>query len=376
MHSFQQFIQHTHLMLALQGQASIYVSPNIPYKKILGAQHYLPQQIQREQIHLLIDDTVFGSAKTGLCITEQGIYYKEDFEEVIFIRFDQIQHVATDFGILSQTLIVNHHIKLSFTQPDREGIRLLAEVLNQFIQAQQQSATSHTEHNSQQHPQASTVSPAIQSAMQLIMLIAAKNSSRIDEDQWEFIQQLSVYGDDVRDYIQSLKNNPVCVSKQQVMADLRHTQYDYDRELKAISFEFMLRLLVINNYAAQEIKTWMRDVEDALNIHPNDTDDIYAKVIQELKDIDQRERQQHQQDANQSQPSYPQLNIEQQQACELLGLSPKQLNHDTVKQAYRKKIAEFHPDQYQQLPASVRSLIEQQAQQLNQARDLLMAYLS
>ncbi|MGM7389074.1 molecular chaperone DnaJ, partial [Acinetobacter baumannii] len=35
----------------------------------------------------------------------------------------------------------------------------------------------------------------------------------------------------------------------------------------------------------------------------------------------------------------------------------------------------FHPDKYQSLPESVQQLIEQQAQQLNQARAVLKAYL-
>ncbi|MDC4599412.1 molecular chaperone DnaJ, partial [Acinetobacter baumannii] len=43
--------------------------------------------------------------------------------------------------------------------------------------------------------------------------------------------------------------------------------------------------------------------------------------------------------------------------------------------AYRKKMAEFHPDKYQTLPESVQQLIEQQAQQLNQARAVLKVYL-
>ncbi|MFH4381191.1 molecular chaperone DnaJ, partial [Acinetobacter baumannii] len=40
-----------------------------------------------------------------------------------------------------------------------------------------------------------------------------------------------------------------------------------------------------------------------------------------------------------------------------------------------KKMAEFHPDKYQNLPESVRQLIESQAQQLNEARAVLKSYL-
>lgn len=69
------------------------------------------------------------------------------------------------------------------------------------------------------------------------------------------------------------------------------------------------------------------------------------------------------------------LNDELLKACQLLDLQPHQLNSSSLQIAYRRKIAEFHPDQYQSLPQAVRQLIEQQAQQLNQARDLLRSYL-
>nr|WP_260523779.1 hypothetical protein [Acinetobacter sp. SK-43] len=39
-------------------------------------------------------------------------------------------------------------------------------------------------------------------------------------------------------------------------------------------------------------------------------------------------------------------------------------------------MADFHPDQYQQLPPAVMQLIEQQAQQINQARSCLEALLA
>jgi preprotein translocase subunit Sec63 len=69
------------------------------------------------------------------------------------------------------------------------------------------------------------------------------------------------------------------------------------------------------------------------------------------------------------------LNNEQRQACKLLEIQPELLSEQTLQAAYRKKMADFHPDKYQSLPESVRQLIEQQAQQLNQARAVLKAYL-
>ncbi|MCE6787437.1 J domain-containing protein, partial [Acinetobacter baumannii] len=69
------------------------------------------------------------------------------------------------------------------------------------------------------------------------------------------------------------------------------------------------------------------------------------------------------------------LNNEQLQACKLLDIPPHSLSEQILQVAYRKKMAEFHPDKYQTLPESVRQLIEQQAQQLNEARAVLKRYL-
>ena len=65
----------------------------------------------------------------------------------------------------------------------------------------------------------------------------------------------------------------------------------------------------------------------------------------------------------------------QLQACKLLDIQPNSLTEQNLQSAYRKKMAEFHPDKYQNLPESVRQLIESQAQQLNEARALLKSYL-
>jgi DNA-directed RNA polymerase subunit F len=69
------------------------------------------------------------------------------------------------------------------------------------------------------------------------------------------------------------------------------------------------------------------------------------------------------------------LTTEQLQACQLLEIQPEVLSEQTLQAAYRKKMADFHPDKYQSLPESVQQLIEQQAQQINQARVVLKAYL-
>lgn len=58
-------------------------------------------------------------------------------------------------------------------------------------------------------------------------------------------------------------------------------------------------------------------------------------------------------------------------ACEVLGVEMG-AERDVVKQAYRKKISELHPDKYSNLPEVVQIMIKEKAQELNRARDILI----
>ncbi|MBO3659538.1 J domain-containing protein, partial [Acinetobacter haemolyticus] len=70
---------------------------------------------------------------------------------------------------------------------------------------------------------------------------------------------------------------------------------------------------------------------------------------------DRYSQQEHQWQQHSTQQSHDEI----QDACQLFGLSLAELNTATLQRAYQRKIAEFHPDKYQQLPLSVQQLIEQ-----------------
>lgn len=210
----------------------------------------------------------------------------------------------------------------------------------------------------------------MQSTLQLLTYIAAQKNTTVHPDDWEYIELLSIYGEEVQQYIEILKTRPVTPSQRVVFDDLIRTEYAYDREFKGITFEYMLRLLILNDYPIEDIIAYMNQVTSLLKINTDDTQEIYARIVDEINQSDLNQ-QQHTQYDQPSSHFNSQLSMEQQQACQLLGLNEQQLDAVSLKHAYRQKMAEFHPDQYQQLPESVRLLIEQQAQQLNHARDIL-----
>lgn len=238
MQNFHSFMQRSPMRVAVQGQDSIYLAPVIPHKKLVGAQHYLPKHIRHEEILLLVDDTVFGSAKLGLVVTNAGLFYQTDFEDLAFYDFAHVLQVDVELGIVNKSLILNQHVKLAFTQLSRQGIQILCEFLDAFVQGNLGSQSK----SQQQHQQ---------------------HQYRSEDSQSQFSQR-------------------------------RTSQYRSSS-----------------------------------------------------------------------------LTPEQLQACQLLDLEVDQLNEANLKRAYRKKIADFHPDLYRQLPVSVQGLIEQHAQQLNQAREQL-----
>jgi curved DNA-binding protein CbpA len=62
-------------------------------------------------------------------------------------------------------------------------------------------------------------------------------------------------------------------------------------------------------------------------------------------------------------------------AKEILEITAPTLSEEIIQQAFRIKIKEFHPDLYQTLPEAVRTLLETKAQEINQARAVLLAFI-
>jgi len=50
------------------------------------------------------------------------------------------------------------------------------------------------------------------------------------------------------------------------------------------------------------------------------------------------------------------------------------MSFDEIKKIYKQKILEFHPDKYNSLPENVKNLIQQEAQKINEAYDVLKKY--
>lgn len=223
--NLQQRLQQFALAEVLHNDRNVHLAPNIPASKLAGALSYLPSEVQAEDILILVDDTVFGSAKLGLVVTAEQLFYKAQMESVREWQLRNIGRLDMEQGWFNRSLRVNGLQKLELIQIENHTLAALLKLLQQHILDLHQDRYSQQEHQWQQHS----------------------------------------------------------------------TQQGHD---------------------------------------------------------------------------------EIQHACQLFGLSLAELNTATLQRAYQRKIAEFHPDKYQQLPLSVQQLIEQQAQQINQARAVLKQYLA
>ncbi|WP_413772958.1 J domain-containing protein [Acinetobacter sp. MB5] len=321
--------------------------------------YYLPAQIRSDEILLLVDNTVFGSAKAGLCLTAQHLFIREDFDEMECYRLDKINQVDTVSGMMNTDLMINSHAVITLTQLDRKEIQMLAEMLWQFIQFQRQS--SHTQH--EQNPQHNI--HVFEHALQFLIYLSSKFTGRCSSQSRAQLQHLLGQAQleqhiQLRHLIDGAQPAFVTVVQQLQQGSAQLTALQ-----KRLIVKSAMQLMWINQYGYADIQKQIEDVSYLLNIRLPDLEQAIEEAMQEqTQDYEQEEGLQDQE-----------LSEMLQQACQLLGITTQQLNLDNLQHAYRRKMAEFHPDQYQNLPQAVRQLIEQQAQQLNQARDLLRSYL-
>ena len=114
----------------------IYVAPNIPSKKLQGAINSYAKNVKAEEIICLIDDTTFGSAKSGMVITSDCLYAKEDFESAVKVKLDIVDNFSIENGILETKLFVNGKKFVSLTIPSRKSMQLVVKYLNAYIRGE------------------------------------------------------------------------------------------------------------------------------------------------------------------------------------------------------------------------------------------------
>ncbi|MCT9253887.1 J domain-containing protein [Acinetobacter baumannii] len=348
-------IQQSQWVPLLRSSDNIYFAPVIPNKKLQGAMSYLPHGVSPNDILMLIDDTVFGSAKVGMCLTAKGLFYKASFEDEKAYLFEHIQKVEADIGMITSSILINGQNELSFSQLDKGVIRALVAFLNECCQTKVSPSSTSVEFP----PEAKTI-------LNLYAYYLTYRLGRWDNDARETMRlrfSTDQASAEEKQYIQQLTSTPPHFNYRALLDQVWEFRDQLPYELRMQTIDELVRFMLGSKIEQEQVQYFIADLCRAFNISQQllqDTFDLYFKRVADL--------------AGQTDGELD-MTVEEMNACKLLDIQPEGLDEQSLQQAYRQKMAEFHPDKYQTLPDSIRQLIEQQAQQLNHARAVLKAYL-
>lgn len=351
--NIQERIQQSQWVPLLRGSDNIYFSPIIPNKKLQGAMSYLPHGVSPNDVLMLIDDTVFGSAKVGMCLTAKGIFYKESFEDEQAYLFEHIQRIEADIGILTSSILINGQDELNFSQLDKGMVRTLVAFLNELHQDKQETKQTIVKIDAE-------LRIIIDLFAYFITFNAGQWNTRSKEAVSDHFTKLNDKA--VHQYVEKLLREQTCFDYGDLLHRLADLKDDLAYNLRREMIEQLVYAMALGQVEQDQADLFMTHLCRVTNISRAVFPDLVKIIYQCMAG-----------EMNQNKAS--DLTEEQLQACKLLEIQPEVLTEQTLQVAYRKKMADFHPDKYQSLPESVQQLIEQQAQQLNQARAVLKAYL-
>lgn len=106
----------------------IYIAPNIPLKKLHNALDSYGDHLKPSDVVVLLDDTIFGSGKDGLLVTESHLLVKEAFQPHCSWGLDGI--VLSESG---GKLHVNNRLAGEFKMVDKSDVRAFVKALGESL---------------------------------------------------------------------------------------------------------------------------------------------------------------------------------------------------------------------------------------------------
>lgn len=353
MMSIQERIQQSQWVPLLRSSDNIYFAPVIPNKKLQGAMSYLPHGVSPNNVLMLIDDTVFGSAKVGMCLTAKGLFYKASFEDEQTYLFEHIQQVEANIGVITSSILINGRDELNLSQLDKGIVRTLVAFLNECCRGKQETKQTIIK-----------IDPEMQIMIDLFAYFITFTAGQWNARSKEAVSDHFTKLDDaaVHQYVEKILNEQMCFDYEDLLHRLADLKDKLAYSLRREMIEQLVYAMAFGQVEQNQADLFMTHLCRVTNVSKAVLPELVKIIYQCMEG-----------EMNQKKAS--DLTGEQLQACKLLEIQPEVLTEQTLQVAYRKKMADFHPDKYQSLPESVRQLIEQQAQQLNQARVVLKAYL-
>jgi len=372
----------------------IYFHPNIPSKKLKNALKTYGN-IGSEIPLVLIDDTVFGSAKAGLTLTNKAIYIKDSNEKQGFsCLLENIEKVSFKSYVVLQKLIINDTLKIGFTQPSKKALSLFSEMIQEINGLKEETSTSWSNIGVGVGigalfggPIGAAIGAAIGASLE------TKDSGKVmdngDEDKPELILIVTLasmmakmakadgviskseatqisevldeleFSDDQRELaIEAFKN----------AKDDDYSIYDYARQYKNIADydlqEFLYSILWLISISDGEIheneKTILKDILQYLDLPQNKFHEYWNEF--------------HTEDTN-NQTQQTNTNLTLEECYIVLGCNSSD-SMQIIKKKYRELISEYHPDRIQSkgLPDSFIKFATEQMQKINLAYDTIKSH--
>jgi len=110
----------------------IFFNPDIPPKKLNNALNTYANLEKNEIPLVLIDDTVFGSAKAGLLLTNKTLYVKDGTSNPFSCPIEDINSISFKNYLVMDKLIINKMLEIDFTQPSKKGLKLFTAMLTEI----------------------------------------------------------------------------------------------------------------------------------------------------------------------------------------------------------------------------------------------------
>ncbi|MDP8170802.1 hypothetical protein QJU96_05830 [Pasteurella skyensis] len=118
----------------LQNANKIYFKPYIPMPKMKNVINSFGFEIEPDDIEILIDNTVFGSAKEGIVITNEMLFCKELLKDPFIISLSNIESITVKKNTLSNSLILNDKKSIiDLSQPEYNDLELLFGGINIYL---------------------------------------------------------------------------------------------------------------------------------------------------------------------------------------------------------------------------------------------------
>lgn len=361
---FLEQIQQSAYFQCLAEESCIHFSPAIPQRKLQAAD-YIPESLPYQDVLMLIDDTVFGSGKAGLAISERGIYFRESFENGQMFLWQYIQTIEADIGLLSAGLDINGQHAIRLSQLSKANVNVLAMGLNELLMLYKKQQQTVQSLSKQPQVQQKQLVESLTTILQTFHFLSSLKTGQVDvaTTHWIMAELLELSPEQQRQISKQWQQLTV-VQWHELRSALTELGHDLTRDEALTLIEQVLQLLVYQYWTASDMQAYVADIAVALQLSMVDLDPMLEHYLNLTKTS---------MDSTNMMELKPELH---HQACQLFGLNPASWTESELQHAYHQQMAELNPMLYPDLPEQILGLIRQHAQQLHQARKTLLQCMS